>query len=171
MEIIKETTFWSEYKIEIIGISIAFFTFVIERILAARREKKSDNYQWFLTIIVQPQLDDINSFYQQTFEQLDGACENLKCATVINIDYHIKKRVYCEEFKDRRRLFFNNFVSIVGSFDSKMAFEIERLINQLDDCYVRAIDFPNTKEIVDSTKHKIYENRANVYKTLFSKFS
>ena len=118
-----------------------------------------------------PQLQEINKFYQETDIELKAACAILVSATIINNDYHVKKRLFCQEFKSRRKLFFNNFVSVVSSFDIDMALEIENLINELDDSYVEAIDCAHTQAILDKSIMEIYINRASVYRALFSKFS
>jgi len=167
-EIINESNFWKENIVKIIGIGIAILTFITERVITYLREKRTTKYNWFLKVIVEPHLDLINEFYKTTDRELKNACEDLKSQESLNdLDYIVLKRSYCDTFKDRRKEFFNNFVSMVSAFDKGISTKVDTIINRLDDNYVTAIDFVNEDADSEGLLKEILNNKAALYQTLF----
>lgn len=174
MVIIVETkSFWNEHLFEILGLSLLIVTFIIERVLNYLREQKSDRFQWFVTIIVEPHLQEIKEFYEETELELRNSQNTFEAnSTSTNVnDYLIKKRIKIDTFKKRRKQFFNNFVAMVGSFDEEMALKVDEIINILDDCYVNAIDMEHSSVKHENFINKIYRNKADLYQTLFNRIA
>lgn len=173
-DFIFEPKFIEKNFIEIVAISLAFFSFIIERRLNYLSEKKNSKYDWFLNIIVQPNLEKIDLFYVKTDKKLRIACDDLQSKNLIlgDEEYLVEARKYCNGFKKSRRKFFNNFVSMINAFDENMALQVEGIINKLDDCYVDAIDFANTADVDnDGMIDEVFRNKAELYQTLFNKIS
>ena len=172
-DIIDKADFWENNLVQAIGIGLALLIFILERWLNYRRERKSSKYQWFLDVIVKPHLDEIKIFYTETDKELREACRDLqaKSETLEELQYKILARKYCDSFKERRKNFFNNFVSMIGSFDKNMASKVETIINKLDDDFVTAIDFTNEDADPDGLMSEIFKNKANLYQTLFKNIS
>lgn len=171
-EIISESSFWDKNIVKIIAIGIAVLTFIIERFITYFREKRTAKYNWFIKIIVEPYLDEITKFYKTTHEELKRDLQDLKAnQDLSDIDYVVLSRGYCNSFKDRRKDFFNPFVSMVNAFDTNISTNVDNIINQLDDCYVTAIDFANVDADSKGLVNEIANNKALLYQTLFEGIS
>jgi len=159
--------------IELVAIFLALITFITERTFNYFSEKRNSKYDWFLNIIVQPNLDDIDSFYVKTDKKLRRACKDLqeRNSYLQDEDYIVEARKYCNKFKKDRRRFFNNFVSMIGSFDKEMALQVDEIINKLDDCFVSAIDYANADVDNDGMIDEVFRNKAELYQTLFKNVS
>lgn len=172
-DFVCKLSFVEDNFIEIVAIILALITFITERYFNAKGERKNSKYDWFLNIIVQPNLHDIDAFYVKTDNQLREACKDLqdRDSTLQDEDYLVEARKYCNKFKKDRREFFNNFVSMIGAFDKDMALQVDEIINKLDDCYASAIDFANADVDNDGMIDDVFRNKAELYQTLFKNVS
>ena len=173
IEVINDPEFWEENIIKIAGIGFAIITFITERFITYFREKRSTKYSWFLKIIVEPHLEEIQEFYLETDKELREACKDLvdKNDTLNDTDYLVLARSYCDNFKDRRINFFNNFVSMISAFDPEISTKVDTIINKLDDDYVTAIDYVNENANPEGLRKEILNNKALLYQTLFKEIS
>ena len=172
-EFLCDPQYWEDHFIEMAAIILALCTFILERILNYKREKKNSKYDWFLKIIVEPNLDDIKEFYIKADNDLRIACKDLQNreSSLNDMEYAIQVRTYHNTFKTDRRKFFNNFVSMIGSFDKKMALKVDGIINELDDFYGTALDYANSDVNTEGMIADIFKNKADLYQTLFKRIS
>lgn len=172
-DFLSEDDFLKNNFVKLVAITLGILTFIIERRLSFIKDRKTAKYDWFLKIIVQPNLSEIKTFYSDTHKELDLAYNELLILSVSlpSEDYLVECRKYCDNFKSKRRKFFNNFVSMVGAFDKQMALKVDEIINGLDDHYVSVIDFANAEVDVEGMIGEIYTNKALLYQTLFNDIS
>lgn len=172
-DFICEEDFLKNNFVKLIAIILGILTFTIERRLSFVKDKKTAKYDWFLKIIVQPNLSEIKKFYSDTHEELITAYKELLelSHSSSTEDYLVQCRKYCDTFKSNRRKFFNNFVSMVSAFDGQMALKVDEIINGLDDHYVTIIDFANADVDVEGMIGEIFANKALLYQTLFNDIS
>lgn len=158
--------------VEIIGLVVLIATFGIERFLNAQRESQSDKYNWFLNIIVQPNLHTVEKNYSQISEMLLEAIEDLrrKSEAISFKDYLILQRKKINEFRRIRKTYFNNFSSLVRSYDPKLANKVDKNVNKLDDIYTETLDKIKEEKELDTLEitAEIFKNQSDLYAILFS---
>ncbi|MDT0687665.1 hypothetical protein [Autumnicola psychrophila] len=169
-----EGNFLEKNIVAIIGLLLVILTYLGERISSAKRAKKNNKYNWFLSIIIQPNLERIEKIYSSTEETLKKSINELRTSSSLPHDqYLLLQRKKMNQFKNEKRSYFNNFSSLVRAYDPNLANRIDEIINELDDIYTQNLD----EGISDESKSfsvissEIYRNQTTLYANLFEEIN
>lgn len=121
---------------------------------------------WFITIIVQPNLNGINEFYNNISDRLINELDNLRAITRPG-RIAAQKATTNRVLKKIKSDFFDNFVTIVQSYESELATQIEEVLNDLQDLCSESIDSYENVEY-NLVRKKIFENKATLISILFN---
>lgn len=118
-----------------------------------------------MSVIIQPNLNNIDKFYNQIHQRINNNINALKGITDGRFIQRQKARAN-RTLRDLRNDFLDNFVTIVQSYDKSLATKINKTINDLQDLCSQQIDnYLNTD--ISQIKKKIYENRASLISLLY----
>lgn len=118
-----------------------------------------------MSVIIQPNLNNIDKFYNQIHQRINNNINTLKGITDGRFIQRQKARAN-RTLRDLRNDFLDNFVTIVQSYDKSLATKINKTINDLQDLCSQQIDnYSNTD--ISQIKKKIYENRASLISLLY----
>lgn len=152
--------------ISTIALICTLLIFNLQNRKSNKDKKVAIKQNWFLTIIVQPNLNGINEFYNNISDRLINELDNLK---TIRTPERIaaQKATTNRVVKKIKSDFFDNFVTIVQSYESELATQIEGVLNDLQDLCSESIDNYENVEY-HLTRKKIFENRAILISTLYN---
>lgn len=155
--------------INTVGILLAILTFIIERYYTSKLNKKLTKENWYLTIIVQPKLEEINKYYNDLIQKIVATIEDLKVksTTQNHNDYIIDKAIAQDKLKEHRNEFFDDFVTLIQSFDKALASKIQNTLLELDDYCTKVVDSENAK---DFSRH-VLENKSKLFALLYEKLA
>lgn len=129
-------------------------------------KKVAIKQNWFMTIIVQPNLNGINEFYNNISDRLINELDKLK--TIRSPEsIATQKAATNRVLKNIKSDFFDNFVTIVQSYESELATQIEGVLNDLQDLCSESIDNYENVEY-HLTRKRIFENRAILISILYN---
>ena len=123
-----------------------------------------------MNIILSPQLEEINNFYKKTNEDLKKSIAEL-LANFDNMghaDFLALQREKINSFKQIRRNYFNNFSSMIRSYDPHLANNFDQEINELDDIYTEVLDKPKEYIEFGDVTARIYANKSKIISLLFN---
>lgn len=125
--------------ISTIALICTLLIFNLQNRKSNKDKKVAIKQNWFLTIIVQPNLNGINEFYNNISDRLINELDNLK---TIRTPERIaaQKATTNRVVKKIKSDFFDNFVTIVQSYESELATQIEGVLNDLQDLCSESID-------------------------------
>lgn len=152
--------------ISTIALICTLLIFNLQNRKSNKDKKVAIKQNWFLTIIVQPNLNGINEFYNNISDRLINELDNLK---TIRTPGRIaaQKATTNRVVKKIKSDFFDNFVTIVQSYESELATQIEGVLNDLQDLCSESIDNYENVEY-HLTRKKIFENRAILISILYN---
>lgn len=163
-------SFWDTRFITATGIIIGLITFIVESRRAKNAKLKSIRENWFLTIIVQPNLIFIDKFYEEVLINTVNSIAVLKSNSSIPlVDYIVIESNEIVKFTEIRRKFMNNFVYLIRGHSKELSFKINEIINQLNDQYSIVLDNIDHNPIVDlkDIENNIWENKSSLIEALF----
>lgn len=166
----SQFSFWDTRFITAIGILIGFSTFIGERLIARNDKLKRIRESWFLTIIVQPNLEDIDKFYAEVINNMKISIITLKENIMIrHYDYIELESNEIVKFTEIRREFINNFVSLVKGHSTSLSQNLNQIINNLNDLYSVTLDVIDHNPLIDSKdiENNILENKSLFIEELF----
>ena len=155
-----------------IGFFLTILIYSIERRYKYKTDRIKSKKDWFLNIVLSPQLEDLNKFYDKVSDNLEKSIDSL----VENQDKGesetlmlINKRIEIAKFKKFRKDYFNNFSSSVRSFDGDLANKFDEVINEMDDIYSKVIENDILeKNRMHNVTPLIFKNKSDAYRVLFS---
>lgn len=152
--------------ISTIALICTLLIFNLQNRKSNKDKKVAIKQNWFLTIIVQPNLNGINEFYNKISDKLINELDNLKTIRTPG-RIAVQKAMTNRVVKKIKSDFFDNFVTIVQSYESELATQIEEVLNDLQDFCSESIDNYENVEY-HLTRKKIFENRAILISTLYN---
>ena len=175
----SELPFWNKYYqylakdsyanlIATVTLIITLITFIIQTHYSNRSQKKTVKENWYLTVIVQPNLINIDNFYKEISDKLQNEIEKLKRSNSRNII--LEKAKSNRKLQNIKNTFFIYFVTLIQSYNSSLANEVDAILNKLQDNSVTWIDQYNNISI-DNCKRKIYENKSQLMGILYQDIS
>ncbi len=151
--------------ISTIALAVTLFIFIIQNCKSNKDRKKGIKQNWFMSVIIQPNLSNIDNFYNKIQQRINSNISELKGTTDGRFITRKKARAN-RALRDLRNNFFDNFVTIVQSYDKSLATKINKTINDLQDLCSQQIDnFSYADKL--QIKKKIYENRAALISLLY----
>lgn len=151
-----------------IALVITLVIFIIQTYMSGRAQKKNLKENWFLTVIVQPNLKNIESFYENTAELLSEEIKRIKRTNQQRIT--LEKAKANRKMQQRENDFFIYFVTLIQSYNSELANKVDATLNKLQDERAQWIDHYNDANI-DDCKRKIYSNKSDLISILYSSIS
>lgn len=152
--------------ISTIALICTLIIFNLQNRKSNKDKKVAIKQNWFMTIIVQPNLNGINEFYNNISDRLINELNNLK--TIRSPEsIATQKAATNRVLKKIKSDFFDNFVTIVQSYESELATQIEGVLNDLQDLCSESIDNYENVEY-HLTRKRIFENRAILISILYN---
>lgn len=144
---------------------VTLIIFIYQNYKSVKEKKLAIRQNWFMTVIVQPNLNNINNFYENTVLKLnEHLCSIRRSHNTSTIT--VKKAKANRSIKNIKNDFFDDFVTIIQSYDKELATNTEKLLNNLQDLCSESID--NYSTIEDRfIRKKIFENRASLISLLY----
>lgn len=151
--------------ISTIAIVVTLFIFILQSWKANKDRKKGIKQNWFMSVIIQPNLASIDQFYNQVLQRISRNISELQRMTDRRLIPRQKAKAN-RALRDLRNDFFDDFVTIVQSYDKSLATEINVTINDLQDLCSQQIDNYLNADM-HQIKRRIYENRASLISLLY----
>ena len=157
---------WFEWKVTVgdvltfLGIAIAIYEYWRNSKESREQALSSQKETWFLNVIVLPQLDSINKFYQDLIIGIvddKGIVEGFRKEDfdqcLVDVAGLMKQR------KDEINGFFDHIVALVMSYDENLGRDINDIVMALEDIYVKAIDGYVKDENVDNIRAQFLQHK------------
>jgi hypothetical protein len=179
----------SDFFLKVVTPLIIILTFIIKEFLTYRyfvkqfRQSRQDfdlnlnnsielaKKNWYLNVLVQPNVKKINEFYEQSISVLKTDIEELKIAeaSVLHSEYISLSISKQREFKSRKRDFEFNFINLLRSSSGKIAKGCTDKVNELDDLVSKTILSQNINDIeFEEIERKISLNKVEFLNVLFT---
>ncbi len=107
-----------------------------------------------MSVIIQPNLNNIDKFYNQIHQRINNNINTLKGITDGRFIQRQKARAN-RTLRDLRNDFLDNFVTIVQSYDKSLATKINKTINDLQDLCSQQIDNYSNTDISQIKKENL----------------
>ncbi|MBM6656073.1 hypothetical protein H6B28_12395 [Bacteroides mediterraneensis] len=164
LEKIISTDFYAN-AISTLAIILTIAIFIRQNYINNRDRKKETKKSWYMSVIIQPNLNNIDTFYNQIHQRINNNINSLKRINDGRFIPRQKARAN-RALRDLRNDFLDNFVTIIQSYDKSLATNINRIINDLQDLCSNQIDNYSNADI-SQIKKRIYENRASLISLLY----
>lgn len=153
----------------VLSVAIAIYQFNKQMSKNREEQKVANKKNWFLSVIVLPQIEAVNAFYKKIIEDVLFDMSILQPGNFGNIILLSEKQA---ERKEQINAFFDHLQSLVRSFDislsRRIADEVEKLEDEvtvmLGDFYFN-IDNPTRHEI----RRRLLLSKKNVISLLYQK--
>ena len=150
-------------------LSVAIYQFNKQMSKNREEQKVANKKNWFLSVIVLPQIEAVNAFYKKIIEDVLSDMSILQPGNLGNIILLSEKQA---ERKEQINAFFDHLQSLVRSFDislsRRITDEVEKLEDEvtvmLGDFYFN-IDNPTRHEI----RRRLLLSKKNVISLLYQK--
>ena len=146
---------------------ITLIIFIIQTWQARKEQRRTINENWYLSIILQPNMDELDEFYKEEAQQLDTQINKLKGR---HGKETTEKAKSIKLLRDLKNDFFNHFILMVQGYDVNIAQNAEDILNELTDLNTDCIDHFNKVNIADS-KRLVFENKAKLINALYKGIS
>lgn len=137
----QEPSYWHLTFNELLTLIVAIFGLILaihqfKKQMDKNREeqKQSNETNWYLTIIVQPQIEAINEFYKQLIDDLLLDIQ-ISPDTITYKDLAEKQAIR----KEQINAFFDHLQALVASFDADVSLRIADIVMNLEDKVVRLL--------------------------------
>lgn len=186
--IVKESADNMDVIFKVITPIIIILTFIIKEILTYRYFVKQHSQSridfdknfnnsielakknWYLNVLVQPNVKTINDFYATTIDEFLKVCKEFKVLeTTLSHKDFVKLGVEkSREFKSRKRDLEFNFINLIRSSSNIIASQITGKINELDDLISKQlIDSKISNVDEEEFERKINLNKVELLTVLF----
>lgn len=153
----------------IIGVIVAIYQFRKQMIKNREEQRTANRENWFLSVIVLPQIDGINSFYKELIDDIFNDASELKL--VANVDFTLLSEKQAVR-KEQINAFFDHLQSLIRSYDFSLARKIANEVENLEDevtlilsDYFFSINFDSNNEI----RRRLLLNKKDIITLLYSK--
>lgn len=163
---VPSDTSWFEWKVTVgdvltlLGIIVALIEFGVSSHKSRKQELSNQKESWFLNVIVLPQLETINNFYQTLIKNIkedEGIVANYKKDSFDQCTFKIAelKNARKQEINDC----FDHVVALVMSYDESLGREISDVVMALEDVYVEVIDCYVKNQPVENIRERFLQNK------------
>jgi len=153
--------------ISISGIGIAVLVFILERINSSRADNQRAKQDWFLNVVVEPNMNSISDFYSNLLDVLEKSPKELE-SLVLN-PLTIAKAEKMKSFIKNKDKFITEFNTAIRSFDPIMAKKIDSLLRRTQDIFTNYIDTIGSDSPTDYSvvKRQMDRSKTALYSILF----
>ncbi len=173
--VMSEKPFWFSYTVSIgdiltvLGFAVTLYIFY-RQLKESRKEGKANlRSNWFLEVIVQPNMAAINDLYVNVVEKanqnraaLRKRYENSDSAKEINLDLAKRQR----EAKDYIKDFFDHFRALLMASEPAIADQTDSIIDELVDIVTEHLDDYESGDM-ESCKRKVLANKEKLIAVLY----
>ena len=160
----------------IVGSSIVVLLFIIGRLLDSTMKLREIKRNWYLKVIIDPNIKKLEDFYLDVFSTLKVSISTLvqlKSTRNFN-EYIVDKSLEMGKFQTLKRKFELDFIALIQTNYPEISNELENLLRDLEDKVTSYLDrqdlvdshYDNLEISVSSTK---YELLKILYKPLILK--
>lgn len=146
---------------------ITLIIFIFQTRQARKEQRRTINENWYLSIILHPNMDELDKFYKEEANQLEAQINKLKGR---HGKETTEKAKSIKLLRDLKNDFFNHFILMVQGYDVNIAQNAENILNELTDLNSECIDHYNRVNIADS-KRLVFENKAKLINALYKGIS
>lgn len=149
--------------ITLIGICIAIWQFRKQMIETRNTTTKNNKLNWFLNVIVLPQLNPINDFYKEliTIIIADKSLLNEKRDECDETDFMVELAAVKQSRKTKINDFYDHFVSLIKSYNTEMARNVSAEIMELEDIVTALLDDSNSLN-EEKIRRDILQNKQRI---------
>ena len=140
---------------------------IIQTKRAGKEQRRTIKENWYLTIILQPNMEKLDKYYTDEAAQLETQINKLRGRHGKETTEKAKSNKILRDLKND---FFNHFILMVQGYDVKIAQTAENILNELTDLNSECIDQYKRVNIADS-KRKVFENKAKLINALYKGIS
>lgn len=154
----------------ILGMIFSFGTFVYQLHKTRIANKKNLRSKWYLEVIVEPNMEMINKFYQDIIVECDKAVSDLFSNFDNNVGAkELKDKVACVKrfIKNEIKSSLDHFTILLKASEPQVATKINNQLDSLVDTVTEAIDeYENFKD-KPSSKSQILDNKQKFVAILY----
>ena len=173
--VMAEKPFWFSYTVSIgdiltiLGFVVTLYIFY-RQLKESRREGKNNlRSNWFLDVIVQPNMAAINELYVNIVEETNKSrallrqrYDNSDSAKDINLDLAKKQR----EAKDSIKDFFDHFRTLLMASEPGIANQTDAIVDELVDIVTKHMDDYESDDY-ETCKRKVLANKVKLIAVLY----
>ena len=139
---------------------------------AINNEKKVKQREWYLTVIVYPQIESINNFYKDYIEKLIDNIGRIRNNILLSdLDMLTVQSTIIADSKERIYSFFDHLEFLVRPFDEELSEKIADKAMDLEDSTSKLIEyyFKKQDESLEEIRRLILLNKIDVISLLYDK--
>jgi len=158
--------------VAILALIFTLYSFKETNKSSSKLQKAETRKNWFLTVIIEPQLSSITTFYNNTFNFLEEGVKDLtrfqRSLIFEATAYNSLKVIKISKFQNAKLHFTFGFIELIRSYDNGMVATLTNCLNDLEDIYVTALDAPDftALDMVD-IESRIHQNKSIFFTLLF----
>lgn len=150
-----------------VALLITLIIFIIQTIRARKEQRRTIKENWYLTIILQPNMEKLDKYYAEEAAQLEAQINKLRGRHGKETTEKAKSNKILRDLKND---FFNHFILMIQGYDVNIAQAAENILNELTDLNSDSIDHYKKVDITDS-KRRVFENKAKLINALYKGIS
>lgn len=174
---IAETS--SDFKelVPLISPLVVIILFIVDRFIAHYLRGKEAERNWYLKVLIEPNIEKISDFYKQVIEQYSESISVLYESTNIpHAEYNSLKAKEFGKFQTKKRELELDVVFPIQIQYPSLGNDLTQILLDLEDKYTNALDKePISKDGAKEYHHDIASNKATLlqllYKPLTQKYS
>lgn len=171
---VVEESFVSKLIPYLIGPLIVVLLFIIGRFLDSQLRLREIRRNWYLKVIIEPNIDKLEKFYQEVQEALKKSVEDLVTlqTTLPMTKYLAQKSIEMGKFQVLKRNFEIQFISLVQTNYEEISLELTSLLRKLEDQITSCLDRPDLSvDHLNGMETKIANNYYGLVKILYKPLS
>ena len=149
------------------AIIVTLGIFIWQTIESRKERKRILKENWYLTIILQQNIEGIHNYYKAAADGLSTEIKRIR-------DHHTnetrEKAKSINKLRVLKNEFFNNFVTLLQSYDKSIAQDVDNILNEVLDLNSTAIDNYNGVGIDDCVR-QIFSNKTRLISALYKGIS
>ena len=172
----SETSFdWIDFIEKIAAPITIIAIFGIERFLNRQENREKQKRDWYLNVIVYPNLDRVNTFFRIFSEETTVKLEKFNESLKEDLAFSKLNMLKAKEFQSIRHLkhdFDNEFLTLVLVFDRELGLQLRSIIGQLEDNlidYIDSMKAEKTEQDLFKFQEEIKNNQYLFHSILYSK--
>lgn len=155
---------WYGNLISTFALIVTLYIFIKQYKSDAKDRRRSTNENWYMTVIIQPHLANINEYYENLMNLFLKKTKFLKRRSFE--EQTLEKARAIRDLRGVSKDFIDYFVTILQSYDAQLANNVETILNELQDKMSKWIDEYDDIIAIDC-KREIYENKSELVNALY----
>ena len=155
---------WYENFINTLALVVTLWIFIKQYRSDAKDRIRNTNQNWYMNVIIQPNLPEINGYYEELmrlFMKHIGFLKNNQ-----HENQTLAKAKAVKHLKSVSKGFIDYFVTILQSYDVSLADKVEGVLDDMQDKLSEWVDDYSGIDI-DDCKRVIYENKSELINALY----